>query len=64
LNVAAEDCLLLDDEPIYVQGARSLGMTSILVNRRLLAHDLTNDVICDLTALPTLLEQSGNTAVA
>lgn len=64
LGVAAEDCLLLDDEPIYVQGAKTLGMTSILVNRRLLTHDLDNDVICDLTALPTLLERSGNTAVA
>jgi FMN phosphatase YigB (HAD superfamily) len=64
LDVAVEACLLLDDEPAYVQGAKLLGITSFLVNRRLLAHDLTNDVICDLTALPTLLEQSGITAVA
>ena len=64
LDVAAEDCLLLDDDPSYVQGARSLGMTSILVNRRLLDHDLDNDVICDLSALPTLLERSRPTATA
>ena len=64
LDVATEDCLLLDDDPSYVQGAKSLGMTSILVNRRLLDHDLDNDVICDLTALPTLLERSKNSAVA
>jgi FMN phosphatase YigB (HAD superfamily) len=63
LDVRAEACLLLDDDPSYVQGAKSLGMTSILVNRRLLDHDLANDVICDLTALPTILERSGNTAV-
>jgi FMN phosphatase YigB (HAD superfamily) len=64
LGVAAEDCLLLDDEPSYVQAAKSLGMTSILVNRRLLDHDLNNGVICDLTALPTLLRRSGYRAVA
>lgn len=58
LGVSAESCLFLDDDPDYVKSARSIGMSAYLVNRRLLKHDLANYLICDLTALPEILEDA------
>lgn len=55
LAIAAEECLFLDDDPSYVEGAREVGMEAYLVNRRLLTHDLENYLISDLSALPELL---------
>ena len=56
LGVSAHECLLLDDDPSYVEGARSVGMAAYLINRRLLDHDLISCVMRDLTALPAILE--------
>ncbi|MCB8943863.1 MAG: HAD family hydrolase [Ardenticatenaceae bacterium] len=58
LDVLPDECLLLDDDPAYVAGAQAVGMHTCLVNRRLLAHDLANGVLKDLTALPTALERA------
>ena len=55
LDVAPEACLFLDDDPSYAAGARAVGMQAYLVNRRLLDHDLANHLLCDLTAIPSLL---------
>ena len=59
LGVSSEECLLLDDDPAYTEGARTVGMLAYLVNRRLLQHDLVNYVIRDLTALPAVLAGVG-----
>ena len=56
LGVSSEECLLLDDDPAYVAGARDVGMQAYLVNRRLLEHDLENYLVRDLTAIPAILE--------
>ena len=57
LDVLPEECLLIDDEPSYVEAAWALNMNSFLLNRRLLAHDLEQHKICDLTALPQILDK-------
>jgi putative hydrolase of the HAD superfamily len=57
LGVLPEECLLLDDDPSYVAGARTAGMKAYLVNRRLLHHDLANNMLHNLTALPIITEQ-------
>lgn len=56
LGVSSEECLLIDDDPAYVDGARAVGMQAYLVNRRLLDHDLSNYLVRDLSILPALLE--------
>lgn len=58
LGVEPEHCLFFDDEPDCVAGARRLGMAAFLVDRRQTRHDLAAGVVCDLTALTTILNQN------
>ena len=55
LGVAPQDCLFFDDEADCVEGARRVGMTAYLVDRRRTAHDLAAGVVADLSALRGLL---------
>ncbi len=58
LEVLPEQCLFFDDEPACVAGARHLGMIAFLVDRQQPRHDIAAGVVCDLTALPTILNQT------
>jgi putative hydrolase of the HAD superfamily len=51
-------CLFFDDEPDCIEGALALGMQAYLVDRQRANHDLGNGIVCDLTALPLILNQA------
>lgn len=55
LGVQPQQCVFFDDEKICVAGARALGMHSYRVNREYTNHDLSQNTVCDLSALPTIL---------
>lgn len=56
LGVAPEECLFFDDEVPCVEGARRLGMQAYLVERQRTGHDVLQGIVCDLSALPLILE--------
>lgn len=56
LGVEPEECLFFDDELECVEGARAVGMTAYLVDRRRAAHSVEEGVVRDLAVLPSLLE--------
>jgi HAD superfamily hydrolase (TIGR01509 family) len=55
LGVRPEECLFFDDEIIYVEGARVVGMHAYLVDRRLIRHAIATGTVRDLTALAQIL---------
>jgi putative hydrolase of the HAD superfamily len=55
LGVQPQQCLFFDDEEICVTGARTLGMHSYRVNRDYTNHDLSQNTVCDLSALSAIL---------
>ncbi len=57
LAVCPAQCLYFDDELPFVEGARALGIQAYLVDRRRDQHDLAQGVVCDLTALPLILNR-------
>ena len=57
LRVYPEQCLYFDDEPAYVDGARDFGMQAFLVDRQRIEHSLAEGVVCDLSALPHILDK-------
>jgi HAD superfamily hydrolase (TIGR01509 family) len=58
LGVEPEECLFFDDEWPCVEGAAKLGVQAYLVDRQRVQHALTEKVVCDLNALPTILSFS------
>lgn len=48
-------CVMLDDEPACVEGARAAGMRAYLVDRSRADHDLERGVVADCSALAELL---------
>jgi putative hydrolase of the HAD superfamily len=58
LKVAPDECLLFDDEIPCVKGAQALGIQAYLVDRRLDNHALSQGIVRDLSALPTILADS------
>lgn len=58
LHVQPHECLFFDDEEPCVLGARQVGMTAYLVDRRRPTHDLAAGVVCDLMAVPHLLSST------
>ena len=59
LGVGPEQCLYFDDEITGVDGARNVGMDALWVNRDAATHDLARAEVCDLTAIPILLNTNG-----
>lgn len=59
LNVEPEECLFFDDEPDCVEGARALGLSAYLVDRRAQVHDLEHFVVADLKVVPELSQATG-----
>src|SRR6185369_7943713 len=55
LAVDPAECLFFDDKESWVEGARSCGLRSYLVDRRRPAHDLEHQIVCDLTIVSQLL---------
>jgi putative hydrolase of the HAD superfamily len=55
LQVPPAACILFDDELPGVEGARRLGIEAYLVDRRRDAHAISEGVVCDLTALDTIV---------
>jgi HAD superfamily hydrolase (TIGR01509 family) len=55
LGVEPSTCLFFDDEPLCVQGASAVGAHAYLVDRSQTAHNLAVDVVCDLTAIGSIL---------
>ena len=49
-------CVMLDDEPACVEGARAAGMRAYLVDRSRAGHDLERGVVADCSALAELLD--------
>ncbi len=58
LRVAPNECLFFDDEIPCVKGAQALGIHAYLVDRRLENHALSQGIVHDLSALPTILARS------
>lgn len=58
LQVSPEACLLFDDKLPCVQGARALNMQAYLVDRQRSQHALAEGVVCDLSALSTILRMT------
>jgi len=52
------ECLLLDDEPPCVEGARAVGMHAFLVDRARSDHALGERVVRGLDALPKILDDA------
>lgn len=55
LGVPAETCLFFDDESLCVEGARKVGMSAYLVDRKRAHSDLERQIINTLDLLPQLL---------
>ena len=58
LMVDPSECLLFDDEPPCVAGARAVGMRAFLVDRTRAQHSLGEHVVCSLDALPKILDDA------
>lgn len=56
LGCPPEACLMFDDEPACVEGARAAGMRAYLVDRSRSGHDPAHGVVADLSALAGLLD--------
>ena len=56
LGVQPAECLFLDDEIGCVEGGRAVGMCAYLVDRRRTEHALTEGIMCNLTAIPEILQ--------
>ncbi|HSM56341.1 MAG TPA: HAD-IA family hydrolase [Candidatus Sulfomarinibacteraceae bacterium] len=57
LGVSPAACLLFDNKREHVAGARSLGMTAYVVDRRREDHDLAQGIVSDLSALEQILSR-------
>ncbi|MFW5943344.1 MAG: HAD family hydrolase [Chloroflexota bacterium] len=57
LGVSPTACLLFDNKQKHVAGARHLGMTAYVVDRRRREHDVARGIIRDLSALEQILLQ-------
>lgn len=57
LGVSPATCLLFDNKPKHVAGARNLGMTAYVVDRRRKEHNVAQGIVCDLSALEQILVQ-------
>ncbi len=57
LGTKPENCLLFDDKATHVKGGQAIGIHSYLVDRRRSDHDLAQGIVCDLSVIPTILEQ-------
>ncbi len=57
LSTKPENCLLFDDKMTHVEGGRAIGIHAYLVDRRRSDHDLAANIVCDLSIIPTILEQ-------
>lgn len=55
-----EACLLIDDSPANLETARSLGMTTVLVNRQGLKHPAADYMLRQLADLPQVLPSLWN----
>lgn len=55
LGVVPSACLLFDNKPQHVTGARIMGMTAFEVDRDRREHALERGVVCDLSALEQIL---------
>ncbi|MGB0385442.1 MAG: HAD family hydrolase [Ardenticatenaceae bacterium] len=62
LSVEPKECLLFDDEMPCVKGGRAVGIHSYFVDRRRSRHAISQGVVCDLSALPTILAPPQNLA--
>jgi putative hydrolase of the HAD superfamily len=58
LAVRPEACLLFDNKPVHVVAGRALGMNAYFVDRCRSEHDLPQGLVCDLTALSTILHST------
>lgn len=56
LNIDYAEAMFIDDTPIHVQAAQTLGMHAYLLDRQQPAHTPASGVICELSVLPELLE--------
>ena len=59
LAVAPAECLYFDDGPANIRGAETIGLRAHLVDRRQRAHDLEQRIVCNLSALPQILDMYG-----
>ncbi|MCA9978971.1 MAG: HAD-IA family hydrolase [Chloroflexota bacterium] len=57
LDIAPTDALFFDDTRIHIDGARQLGFTAYLIDRRQADHDLKTGIINNLEILPTLIDK-------
>ena len=56
LGVEPRECVLFDDVPAWVDGARSAGLRAYVVDRRRTEDDLANGVISSLRGISAVLE--------
>lgn len=56
LDMPAADALFFDDTQVHIAGARQLGFTAYLVDRRQVNNDLHAGIINNLEMMPTLLQ--------
>jgi putative hydrolase of the HAD superfamily len=56
LGIDPTECLMFDDEPPCVDGARAVGMQAYLVDRRQKAHHIGDGIVADLSALAQILD--------
>ena len=57
LSVEPEACLFFDDEMPCFEGGQAIGMHAYFVDRNRSQHMIAHNVVCNLSALPTILEQ-------
>lgn len=55
LGIRPAACLFFDNKREHVAGARNVGMTAFLVDRRREEHDVGQGLVCDLSALAQIL---------
>lgn len=55
LDVQPEHCLYFDDELSWAEGARSAGMAAYHVDRELKVHNLSQNIVCNLSVIPRLI---------
>jgi HAD superfamily hydrolase (TIGR01509 family) len=60
LHVEPDQCLFFDDELACVEGARAVGLTSFLVDRKRADHAIAAGVVRDLTAVTGLVTRPFN----
>lgn len=55
LAIEPKDCLFFDDEIECIEGGQAVGLRSYLVDRSRSEHALAENIVCDLSIVPSLI---------